>query len=57
MQFRSIGKDGSAPCNDTLDKELLYIYHLLSRISGIVGIEEINKLRDSSFQHEVCFSH
>ena len=57
MQFRSIGQDRSAPCNDTLDTELLYVYHLLSRISGIAGMEEIKKLQDDSSQHEVCLSH
>ena len=57
MQFRSIGKDVDAPCGDTLEKDLLDLYQVLSRIAGIACMKEIDRLEECSLDHEICVSH
>ena len=57
MQFRSIGRDINAPCGDTLDKDLLYSYQILSRIAGVACMKEIEEIEKQSKKYEVCISH
>ncbi len=44
MQFRSIGRDIHAPCEGTLDKDLLYLYQILSRIAGVACMKEVEDI-------------